>query len=264
MSRMRGGCGVRLWSVELNSAVSGYLLLGSMLLFGGTVVGFGLLTFRLHPHSNLSARLGLAEVAVALVLTLAAHEGVHALVFAVFGGRPRFGAAMRGFIPVLMTRCPGAAFTRDQFLAVGLAPLVVLDVAGLLLLLPDQTAPFGLSMLIINTAGAVGDLWMAAVLTQCHAWVLVHDTDLGFDVSAPGERTDEARGLRQPRGLHPPLGRWVGLWTLLTVLLYLVLLAAAAIVRARHGDLLPILTLSMAGGAVLTALWAAAGRVLHR
>jgi hypothetical protein len=253
----------RLWSVELTPAVSGYLLLGSLLLFGGAAAGFGWLTVRLHAHSDLSVTLGLAEVVCGLVLTLVAHEGVHALAFAAFGGRPRFGAGMRGFIPVLVTRSPGVVFTRNQFLVVGLAPLVLLDVIGLLLLLPDQSAPFGLTMLIINTAGAVGDLWMVGVLAQCPRWARAEDTELGFDVWAPAERVQSAPGLRQPLGLNPPLGRWVGLWTLLTFAVFFVLLVGGALVLARPIALVPVLALAVAGGGALTGLWAATDRWLR-
>src|SRR5439155_2322175 len=127
-------------------------------------------------------------------------------------------------------------FDRHTFLVVGQAPLVVLDLAGLELMLAAGTAPFGGAVVVLNTAGAVGDLWMTMVLLQVPSWVHVEDSGLGFLAWAPPAHGEEADRRRPPTGLDVPVLRWVGPWLLATMLAGtpspFVLLSLAA---RRHG-----------------------------
>jgi hypothetical protein len=145
-------------------------------------------------------------------VTFIAHEAVHGLVFSAFGGRPRFGAGMTYGMPYFYAACPGQWFVRDRFLVVGLAPLVILDAAALLLMLPAATAFFGASLLAFNTSGAVGDLWAVGVIIQAPRWVEIEDTGPTFIAWAPPQHASEAASLRPPRGLDAPSARWVAVW----------------------------------------------------
>lgn len=104
-------------------------------------------------------------VMVTIGLVLVLHEMVHGLFFWFFTkSKPTFGfkgayayaAAPEWFIP------------RDQYLMVGLAPLILLSLIGILLMpvFPEGFMGLLLLFLIINASGAVGDL---AVCT----WLLI-------------------------------------------------------------------------------------------
>jgi hypothetical protein len=101
---------------------------------------------------------------VSLLVTPLLHEGVHALAFLVLDGRPRFGIMTRGGFPFPYASCPGRRFGPLPFVAVGLAPLVVLDLVAFGLLTNLHTAGWGTGMLAINTAGSIGDLWLSRIV----------------------------------------------------------------------------------------------------
>ncbi len=161
---------------------SGYLFLGGIALF----VGLNLLIYRLetgNTHASLSWSLVLLLVGtnvLAYLLVLALHEGIHGLVFAALGGRPRFGARL----PLaLYCGAPNQLFTRNAYLAVGLAPLLVISLAGVVLMILAPTlAPYVQLGLIGNFSGAAGDLWAVRVLLRQPPSVLVQDTATGFEV----------------------------------------------------------------------------------
>ena len=162
--------------------LSGYLFLGSFAVF----VGLNLLIYRLETGSAHVAvswplvLLALGTNLLAYLLVLGLHEGIHGLVFAVLGGQPRFGARL----PLaLYCGAPQQLFTRNAYLVVGLAPLVVISLAGIgLMLLAPQLAPFIQLGLIGNAAGAAGDLWAARVLLRQPRTALIQDSATGFEV----------------------------------------------------------------------------------
>jgi len=118
--------------------------------------------------------------AAAYMVALPLHELLHGLAFRLFGGKPSFGAKL----PLaLYCSAPAQLFRRNAYLLVGLAPFVVITVAGLALtwLRPDVAAylQFGF---IGNAAGAAGDLWAARVLLRQRRDSLIEDTATGFRV----------------------------------------------------------------------------------
>lgn len=117
---------------------------------------------------------------VAYVLVMFLHEGVHALAFAFWGGKPYFGAKL----PVaLFCGAKNQIFRRDHYLMVGLAPIVVITVAGILFtLLSPALAAYTLFGTIGNFSGAAGDLWVAMKLWRQPPSVLVEDTETGYRV----------------------------------------------------------------------------------
>lgn len=110
------------------------------------------------------------------------HEGVHWLAYTLSGLRPRFGAGVVHGMPVLSTSVVGP-YGRDAALASLLAPLVLID--GLLLgasaLVPELLA-WLIVPIAVNTAGSVGDLWLAARLVRYDSSVLVADRSDGLAV----------------------------------------------------------------------------------
>jgi hypothetical protein len=116
--------------------------------------------------------------AAAYVAVLPAHEALHAATILTLGGRPRFGLKLP-----LAAYCtaPGQLFTRNGYVAIALAPLVVISVIGAAAtwLAPNLGACilFGLAG---NVSGAVADLWAVARIRRLPTGVLIEDTETGF------------------------------------------------------------------------------------
>jgi hypothetical protein len=72
-------------------------------------------------------------------------------------------------------------FCRDQYLVVGLAPLVVITLAGIVFtLLAPGAASYTLFATIGNVSGAAGDLMVALRLLRQSPQVLIEDTETGY------------------------------------------------------------------------------------
>ena len=72
-------------------------------------------------------------------------------------------------------------FRRNQYLVVGLAPLVVITLAGIVFtLLAPVLASYTLFVTVGNVSGAAGDVWSAQRLARLPATALVEDTEAGY------------------------------------------------------------------------------------
>lgn len=131
------------------------------------------------PESTF-ARLFLLVVAniVAYNIMLPLHEGLHALTILLLGGRPRFGLRLP-----LAAYCtaPGQVFTRRGYIAVALAPLMVLTVAGVVITaLWPQWATWLWFGFAGNISGAVGDLLTASETRRLPRGALIEDNEAGY------------------------------------------------------------------------------------
>lgn len=126
---------------------------------------------------------------VAYILVLPLHELIHALAFLFWGGKPYFGAKL----PLaLYCGAKNQLFWRNHYLVVGLAPLVVITVAGVLLTLcVPVLASYLLFATVGNVAGAAGDVLVAARLWRQERNVLVEDTEAGYRVWKLEERGEQ-------------------------------------------------------------------------
>ncbi len=117
---------------------------------------------------------------IGYLLILPIHEVVHALAFLFWGGRPYFGTKL----PLaLYCGAKNQLFHRNQYLVVGLAPLVVLTLAGIIFTLINPVlASNTLFASLGNVSGAAGDVWTVARLLQRPKSVLVEDTEAGYRV----------------------------------------------------------------------------------
>lgn len=107
--------------------------------------------------------LGWLVLVTALMLVL--HEALHGVFFWLFSrARPQFG--FRGWYA--FAAAPGWFFPRRQYLLIALAPLVGISLLCALLLAvapPTLFVPL-LLLAVFNASGAVGDLWVAAMLAR--------------------------------------------------------------------------------------------------
>jgi Putative zincin peptidase len=161
----------------------------SFWLFAGSGIAFALLDVAarlVRPVPPLlgagSTLLGLILLvltnAVAYVAVLGVHEALHAATILALGGRPRFGLKLPF---ALYCTAPDQLFTRGGYMAVALAPLVVLTVVGIVItwLTPNLGAYLWLAW-VGNVSGAVGDLVTTSQLRHVPANALIADTEDGF------------------------------------------------------------------------------------
>ncbi|MFC4248832.1 DUF3267 domain-containing protein [Natribaculum luteum] len=133
--------------------------------------------------SSLEVLTGVALFVGLLMLVIVPHELLHGAVMARYDGRPAYGVGVSRFVlPFAYTRSEGTAYTRDEMLAVLLAPCAIITAVGLAALVVVRS-PLVLVPLAANAAGSVGDLWMAGVLARYPSSVRV------------GELPDGAQGL---------------------------------------------------------------------
>ncbi len=119
------------------------------------------------------------------VLGVILHEGVHGVFFLAFGGRPRFGfKPWTRFGPVFYAAAPGSYLDRPRYLAVGLAPAVLLTAAlaaALALVAEDDLLVSTVTWaFVLNVAGSAGDMLMMRKVMSYPRATRFEDTGEGF------------------------------------------------------------------------------------
>jgi hypothetical protein len=209
--------------------------------------------------------LNAAQISVLVILTpvlvLLVHEGLHGVGFLVFGGRPKFGAGIKGGVPYLFATCPGRRFTWGRTLVIGALPLVLIDLAALALAGYSPLVIPAMLAFAFNTAGAVADLWLIAVILQTPRSALFEDSDEPAMIAwaGPGAK----RPAHQPRGLNPrgfeSMVMWVSLASVLFMASFLVIgIAEIALARSFSNGTLAV------GNIELARVTTAGGRVSGR
>jgi hypothetical protein len=122
------------------------------------------------------ARLGpfAAAALVTPLLVILVHEALHGIGFWWYTrARPTFG--WNGWDAY--ATASGWCFTRGQMMVVGLAPLVVITLGGLVVaaLAPKPLAILALLAIVVNAAGASGDLYLVGRLLRLPGPVVVED-----------------------------------------------------------------------------------------
>jgi hypothetical protein len=134
-----------------------------------------------HHNANLSWGLALLWLGcnlVAYVVILPLHEMIHALAFWFWGGKPYFGTRLP---MALYCSAKDQVFPRNYYVVIGLAPFVVITLAGcLLIVLAPAFSPYILFALIGNASGAAGDLWVISHLRRLPPTVLIEDLETGY------------------------------------------------------------------------------------
>jgi hypothetical protein len=163
------------------------LALLSLLLLVIGALFFGLLNYiayTMQTHftpaiqGGVSLLLWLAINIAGYILILPVHELIHAAGFLLWGGKPYFGAKLPY---ALYCGARNQLFRRNQYFVVGLAPLVVISLAGIIFtLLFPVLASYTLFATIGNVSGAAGDVWVVRRLLRRPRSTLVEDTEAGY------------------------------------------------------------------------------------
>ncbi|WP_155120544.1 DUF3267 domain-containing protein [Haloprofundus marisrubri] len=127
---------------------------------------------------------GLLSVGL-MVGVIVVHEFVHGMMMKRYGGSPNYGFGVTQFVLPYAYATTERPFTRNQFVVVALAPLVVLTAAIFTLAVAFRWSIL-LLPLALNVGGAVGDLWMARLLLRYPETVRVVDETTGLAIY--GER----------------------------------------------------------------------------
>ncbi len=156
------------------------------------LAGFAALARLLGGYQHPSVHVTFVGVIIALlILTLImpfVHEAIHGLFALIFGARPSFGVGA-GFAYTTFRK----PVRTIPYLVIGLAPLVLISVAGVTILgttsfYPGQTLVF----LVGNGAGAFGDLWVARMVFDLPRSCLITDLADGFAYYLPKEQEPPA------------------------------------------------------------------------
>ncbi len=133
---------------------------------------------------------------IGYLLILPIHELIHAAAFILLGGKPYFGAKLPY---ALYCGARNQLFRRNQYFVVGLAPLVVINLAGIILLFLTPTiSSYTLFALIGNFSGAAGDIWVVRRLLKRPPSILVEDTESGYrawELTEPSQPTSSEKSI---------------------------------------------------------------------
>lgn len=129
-------------------------------------------------------RIILALLAI-IVVMLVVHEAIHGVFFWLFTGSPPAFGIGAGYA---YATAPGWYLPRNQYLLIGLAPLVIISLGGLALI-PVAPVDWFLSLLALvclNISGAVGDLAVAGWLLTQPPTCLAQDHGAAITLYRPG------------------------------------------------------------------------------
>lgn len=161
------------------------MLRWSLAVFAATVVLTVAALFLMPPASLLAGLVQVGIGVVASIVVLPVHELVHAAMFRLLGGRAckvSFGYEAG----CLYTRTNDAVLPRVRFLAVLLAPSVVLTVVLVVLGCVAGSASAGILAAGLHLSGCTGDLLMARVILVTPEATHVQDTASGCRLLADG------------------------------------------------------------------------------
>jgi hypothetical protein len=113
----------------------------------------------------------------AVVAIIFLHEGVHGVVAVLYGHRPIFGIKPPYFYTTFTEKVP-----RGHFMVITLAPLVVLNIIFIALFASGFLKVFTYFCLLVNTIGALGDIWIILKLSRHDRGVLIQDIKNGIEV----------------------------------------------------------------------------------
>jgi hypothetical protein len=118
-----------------------------------------------------------------LFITFTIHEFIHGTAALICGAHPRFG-----FRYIFFYTAFDEFVTRNSYLTIAVAPLVIFDIILLTAFaaLPAARA-YVYFAFIINTAGSIGDLWIAVSILKHDRECLIKDTPKGYSVYFAGE-----------------------------------------------------------------------------
>jgi hypothetical protein len=134
---------------------------------------------------------GTILISVALIIgTFVLHELIHGAFMSKYGGKPSYGAGIAHYILPYFYATTNTIFTRNQFIVIAIAPLVVISLIaiGIMAAFPS-IAHWMIIPFVLNGSGAVGDLWMVRNVLRCPKHILLEDRE--NELIIYGKETDK-------------------------------------------------------------------------
>ena len=155
------------------------LLVGSIVFVVLDQAAYSWRTHIFLPHITIGSVIVWSGINIlGYIIILPIHEALHGLMFIFWGGKPHFGAKLPF---ALYCGAREQLFRRDHYLVVGLAPLVVITVAGIIMtLLAPDLAAYALLAIAGNISGAAGDVLAAQRILRLPHQALIEDTETGY------------------------------------------------------------------------------------
>lgn len=152
------------------------------------------MVFTLRADSLQSLVIQILAVIATVIFILVLHEGVHGLFFWLFTRqKPIFGIGLT----YAYAGMPGWYFPRNMFLVIGAAPFVLISLlgVGLIAIIPPNLMTLLLIALVMNAAGAVGDLAAIAWLLTKPVSALAHDRGDSIEVFVSAHKASSLQKL---------------------------------------------------------------------
>lgn len=168
----------------------GLVLLIFSIWFSGWLANFlrgsSATSFSFQISSMSTALIAIGKLLLTIVFVLVLHEGIHALFFWVYSRQKPVVGFKGAYAYAAM---PGWYFPRNQFMVIGIAPLIVISLIGVLFLaiLPLSSINLVLVALVINTSGAVGDLFVVIWLLTKPRETFANDKIDSIEFYVPGK-----------------------------------------------------------------------------
>jgi hypothetical protein len=159
-----------------------------ILLFIGFGSLFSILAVRVGrlPASFDFGLVELILIIAGILLALVVHELTHGMAMQRYGAKPKYGALWKQMM--FYATAPGFAFARNNYIVIALAPLIfisILIVLGMWLLQGTLwVALLGICG-IMNASGAVGDMWITALVLRYPANAYIVDERDGVRIFLP-------------------------------------------------------------------------------
>jgi hypothetical protein len=144
------------------------------------------ISFSIEFSSIPSTLIALGKLLLTIIFVLGLHEGIHAFFFWIFSKQKPLVGFKGAYAYAAM---PGWYFPRNQYLMIGIAPLILITLIGILFMaiLPISNLNLVLVALVINTSGAVGDLFVVIWLLTKPAETLALDQGDSIEFYVPGK-----------------------------------------------------------------------------
>jgi len=138
---------------------------------------------------------GTILISVALFIgTVVLHELIHGVFMSIYGGKPRYGAGIAYFILPYFYATTKTAFSRNQFIMIAIAPLVVISLVGIGLMAAFPSIAHWIFIpFVLNASGAVGDLWVTRNILRYPEHALLEDRKTGLIIY--GKETDKTMNI---------------------------------------------------------------------
>jgi hypothetical protein len=175
------------WQIKQKSSVTVALTAGAVLVFIlSLVLGIvvrGLLRATWEAGISVKGPAFIVVVLGIIVAVIIVHECIHAVLFLIAGGKPRFGfKIVSRFFPAIYTTSE-TPVTRNFYLLVCLGPLIILTLALLItavLANNDNVVVLSLLAMAMNARGSIVDIIVARRVSKHLRTALFKDREDGF------------------------------------------------------------------------------------